>query len=93
MPRVTNKGQVTIPMEIWDALGIEPGDKIAFEEGKSGYMIRKNESTIENGDDPFEKYRDSAASDETMPNRMCRLRGEYPREVDIEDDDDVESEM
>jgi AbrB family looped-hinge helix DNA binding protein len=92
MPRVTSKGQVTIPKEIRDALGIEPGDEIAFEEGESGYTIRKKEPTTEDGDDPFEKYRGSAASDETMSNRMRRLRGECPREVDAEEDDDVEGE-
>lgn len=31
MPRVTAKGQVTIPKEIRDALGIEAGDEVAFE--------------------------------------------------------------
>ncbi|MDS0222851.1 AbrB/MazE/SpoVT family DNA-binding domain-containing protein [Haloarcula sp. S1AR25-5A] len=92
MPRVTSKGQVTIPKEIRDALGIEPGDEIAFEEGESGYTIRRKEPTTEERDDPFEKYRGSAASDETMPDRMRRLRGEYPREVGTEEDDDVEGE-
>lgn len=80
MPRVTTKGQVTIPKEIRDALGIEPGDEIDFEEVESGYKIQKKEPTTEDGDDPFDKYRGSADSDETMPERMRRLRGEYPRD-------------
>jgi len=92
MPRVTSKGQVTIPKEIRDALGIEPGDEIAFEEGESGYKLRKKEPTTADGDDPFEKYRGSAESNETMPNRMRRLRGEYPREVDTGETADVEDE-
>ncbi|WP_440770296.1 AbrB/MazE/SpoVT family DNA-binding domain-containing protein [Natronorubrum sp. DTA28] len=79
MPRVTTKGQVTIPKEIRDTLGIEPGDEVTFEETDSGYEIRKEEPTTADGDDPFEKYRGSADSDETMPERMRRLRGEYPR--------------
>lgn len=86
MPRVTTKGQVTIPKEIRDALGIEPGDEITFEEVDSGYLIQKKAPTTMDGEDPFEKYRGSAESDETMPNRMRRLRGEYPRDVDDEDD-------
>ena len=86
VPRVTTKGQVTIPKEIRDELGIEPGDEIAFEEGESGYTIRKKEPTTAEGEDPFEKYRGSAGSDETMGERMRRLRGEYPRDVgDVND--------
>jgi AbrB family looped-hinge helix DNA binding protein len=87
VPRVTTKGQVTIPKEIRDALGIEPGDEIVFEEVDSGYEIRKEAPTTAEGDDPFEKHRGSAESDETMSDRMRRLRGEYPRDVDGEEDD------
>lgn len=86
MPRITSKGQVTIPKEIRDALGIEPGDEVVFEETSSGYTIRKKAPTTADGDDPFEKYRGSADSDEMMPDRMRRLRGEYPREVDNGDE-------
>ena len=91
MPRVTTKGQVTIPKKIRDALGIEPGDEIAFEEVESGYRIQKKEPTTADGEDPFEKYRGSAESDETMPDRMRRLRGEYPRDVGDEEDDTSEA--
>ena len=87
VPRVTTKGQVTIPKEIRETLGIEPGDEIAFEEVDSGYRIRKEAPTTAEGDDPFEKHRGSAEGDETMSDRMRRLRGEYPREVDGEEDD------
>lgn len=87
MPRVTTKGQVTIPKEIRDALGIEPGDEIAFEKVDSGYKIQKKEPTTADGADPFEKYRGSADGDDTMAERMRRLRGEYPRDIDDENDD------
>lgn len=80
MPRITTKGQVTIPKAIRDALGIEPGDEIIFERTSSGYEIRKKAPTTADGDDPFEKYRGSAESDDTMPERMRRLRGEFPRD-------------
>ncbi len=81
MPRVTTKGQVTIPKEIRDALGIEPGDEVDFERVGSEYRLQKRAPTTENGEDPFEKHRGSADNDETMPDRMRRLRGEYPREM------------
>jgi AbrB family looped-hinge helix DNA binding protein len=92
MVRVTTKGQVTIPKKIRDALGIEPGDELAFKQTESGYEIQKKAPTTADGADPFEKYRGSAESDETMPDRMRRLRGEYPRDVGTEDDDEAEAE-
>lgn len=46
---------------IRDALGIEPGDEIIFEETDSGYKIAKKAPTTESGDDPFAKYRGSAS--------------------------------
>ena len=82
MPRVTTKGQVTIPKEIREELGIEPGDEVVFEPVDGGYEIRKGAPTTETGDDPFEKYRGNAESDETMPERMRRLRAEYPRDTE-----------
>jgi AbrB family looped-hinge helix DNA binding protein len=92
MPRVTTKGQVTIPKEIRETLGIEPGDEVAFEETDDGYAIRKQEPTTAEGGDPFAKHRGSAGSVETMPERMRRLRGAYPREADPGTDGDRESE-
>lgn len=92
MPRVTAKGQVTIPKEIRDALGIEPGDEVAFEETDVGYEIRKERPTTAEGEDPFEKHRGSAEGDGTMPERMRRLRGEYPRNVDEGAEVDADSE-
>lgn len=82
MPRVTSKGQVTIPKEIRDALGIEPGDEVDFEETEAGYTIRKRAPTTSEGEDPFATYRGRAGTGETMPERMRRLRGEYPRETE-----------
>ena len=92
MPRVTTKGQVTIPKEIRDALGIRPGDEVDFERVGSEYRLQKRAPTTKDGDDPFEKHRGSADGDETMPERMRRLRDEYPREVDEPSETDECSE-
>ncbi|MGQ4557309.1 AbrB/MazE/SpoVT family DNA-binding domain-containing protein [Halobellus sp. GM3] len=78
MPRVTVNGQVTIPKRIREALGIELGDEVAFEQAESGYTLRKEAPTTADGKDPFERYRGSAGGDDTIPDRMRRLRGEYP---------------
>nr|WP_238993945.1 AbrB/MazE/SpoVT family DNA-binding domain-containing protein [Halobellus captivus] len=69
LPRVTTKGHVTIAERIRDALGIEPGDEVAFEEVDSGYIIQEREPTTSDGDDPFEKYR---AALRVL--RRCRIR-------------------
>ncbi|WP_144906140.1 AbrB/MazE/SpoVT family DNA-binding domain-containing protein [Halobellus captivus] len=81
MPRVTANGQVTIPKRIRETLGIELGDEVAFEQTESGYTLGKEVPTIADGKNPFKKYRGSAESDDTMSDRMRRLRGECPRDV------------
>ena len=82
MPSVTSKGQVTIPKTVREAMGIKPGDEVVFEETVDGYVIQKDAPTTDEGTDPFEKYRGIADNEATMPERMRRLRGEYPRDVD-----------
>lgn len=70
MSRVTSKGQVTIPKEVREQLGIRPGDEIEFEETDEGYVIRK-----EVEENRFEKWRGVAETDETVEERMTDLRG------------------
>ncbi len=83
MTRVTTKGQVTIPKEIREELGIQPGDEVTFEKTDDGYRIQKKAPTTDDGDDPFEKYRGTATGG-TMTERMQRLRGEFPRDEPVE---------
>ncbi len=54
MPRtkLTSKGQVTIPKDVRDRLGLRPGDEIEFVEDKSGYRVEKRVPVS-----PFRKYR------------------------------------
>lgn len=40
--RVTEKGQVTIPKELRDALGIGPGTEVEFERNKDAIVVRKS---------------------------------------------------
>lgn len=73
MSRVTEKGQVTIPKEIREELGIQPGDEVTFERTDTGYIVRK-----EVDESRFEKWRGVADTDESVGDRMAELRG--PRE-------------
>ena len=53
MPRVTSKGQVTIPREIRSALKIHGGDEISFALINGKAILRKKEVSIEN----IQKYK------------------------------------
>lgn len=39
--RVTDKGQTTIPKELREKYGIEPGDTVAWEDTDDGLVVRK----------------------------------------------------
>ncbi len=66
------------------SLGIEPGDEITFEPFATGYKIRKQAPTTDEGEGPFDKCRGSAMRNESMGDRVCRLRREYPRSTGLE---------
>lgn len=40
--KITSKGQTTIPAEVRRKLGLEPGDRLSFEEREGGYFVRKD---------------------------------------------------
>ena len=44
--RVTKKGQITIPYEIREKLGIKPGDIVVFEIRNKEIIIRKAKLSI-----------------------------------------------
>jgi AbrB family looped-hinge helix DNA binding protein len=43
--RVTSKGQVTIPKEVREKLGIQPGDEVGFREEGQSVVLEKSVST------------------------------------------------
>jgi antitoxin PrlF len=49
--KVTSKGQVTIPKQVRDKLGVQPGEGIGFEEKNGIFIIKK---TV--GKSPFDKW-------------------------------------
>jgi len=50
--RITTKGQVTIPKEVRERLGLRPGDELEFIEEDGMYRLRKRVDP-----EVFQKYR------------------------------------
>ena len=38
--KITSKGQITVPREVRQALGVKPGDKIVFEQNGKNVSVR-----------------------------------------------------
>jgi antitoxin PrlF len=38
--KITTKGQITVPLAIRRALGVQPGDSLLFESNKEGVRVR-----------------------------------------------------
>lgn len=67
MPRVTQKGQVTIPRQIRSMLSIKTGDEVVFEMVRDKVVLKKKTTTCRN----FEKY----------VGFLSHLKGKTPEEV------------
>ena len=50
--KITSKGQITVPREVRQALGVKPGDKIVFEQNGKEVSVRPVRSRS-----VFAKYR------------------------------------
>ncbi len=50
--KLTSKGQITIPKTVRQALGVQPGDRLIFEQDKTGMRVRPLRA-----ESPFRKYR------------------------------------
>ena len=49
--RISKRGQITIPKDVRERLGLRPGDRLAFTEDKDGWHIRK-----EFDESPFDRW-------------------------------------
>ena len=49
--RLTSKGQITLPKEVRDQLGLRPGDEVEFVQEDDNYLLRKHATSS-----PFDQY-------------------------------------
>lgn len=49
--KITSKGQVTIPAELREKLGLRPGDVLEIRESPAGYTLHKHVAVS-----PFDRY-------------------------------------
>ncbi len=70
MPRVTRKGQVTIPKKIREEIGIKPGTEVKFKIYNGECVLRK---VIKKS--PFQKWAGFLKSDKTTDQIIEELRG------------------
>lgn len=74
---LTSKGQVTIPKQIRDALGLVPGSAIDFGIDNAGeVVVRKAETRIRRKPDRFEAARGKADIQWRTDELMALLRSE-----------------
>lgn len=55
--RVTEKGQITIPKDLRDALGIGAGSEVSFERAGDGILVRKSSEGTSRGRRMVERLR------------------------------------
>lgn len=72
--RVTEKGQVTIPKELRDALGIGAGTEVEFERRKDAIVVRKARSASGRGTKLAARLRGRGDVDMTTEQIMALTR-------------------
>lgn len=61
--KITSKGQVTIPKEIRESLGMLPGTEVEFVEDGTEIRIRKARDGRTRGDEIVERLRNASGGD------------------------------
>lgn len=72
---LTVKGQVTIPKQLRDALGLSPGSQVQFALGKDGEVVLRKAGRISTKRDRFEAARGKASVKWKTDELMALLRG------------------
>jgi antitoxin PrlF len=70
---LTSKGQITIPSQVREALGLEKGDRVEFvEQGKGQFVIVAATRSIHELKGMFQRKRSKAVSIEDMNTAIAR---------------------
>lgn len=87
--RVQERGQVTIPKEIREKLGLKKGDLVTFVETDEGVMLKPAEIVVSDAMDEIgEALKERGLSLDELMERGREIRGELvEEEYDIEDPD------
>ncbi|MBX3575595.1 MAG: AbrB/MazE/SpoVT family DNA-binding domain-containing protein [Rhizobiaceae bacterium] len=74
---VTSKGQVTIPKDVRERLGIRPGSKVDFKfEANGEIVLKRADGQLKPAPNRFAKYVGFAGPGLTTDELMAMLRGE-----------------
>lgn len=75
--RITSKGQVTIPIDIRERLGLLPNTEVRFEvDGTSVRIVREERSAASRGQRLLEQMRGRATAGMSTEEIMALTRGE-----------------
>ena len=74
--QVTSKGQVTVPVEIRERLGIHPGTEVEFEVEGDAVVIRKKRDSRRRGRSIVARMRGRATVKMSTDEIMALTRGE-----------------
>lgn len=73
---VTTKGQITIPKEVRDLLGVEAGSKVGFRRGANGEVVVYKAGPAAKS--RFARVRGAAGPGPSTEEIMALLRGDEP---------------
>jgi AbrB family looped-hinge helix DNA binding protein len=77
---LTSKGQITIPIQVRDALGLEAGDRVEFVETEKGqFAIILADRSVQELNGMFEGRRKKLVSIEEMNAAIARRASELSR--------------
>ena len=74
---ISSKGQVTVPMEVRERLGLAPGTPVEFELREEGVLLRKGIA----GDHPVDKVWATLRVDRPVDELLDEMRGPRPRKT------------
>ena len=76
--KINSKGQVTLPVEALEALGVGPGDELELQEAPIGYLLRPKRIKLSEGEQLRDKIPPGYPPLDIRKYRDARERGLGP---------------